>query len=89
MPNKRVTVKQRASVAKRAHNSCQYCRSQVDFATQSFSVEHIIPRSEGGKTELENLAFACQGCNGHKYTNRTYVKFRSIWICHSERSVAK
>ena len=35
---------------------------------QSFSVEHIVPRSRGGKTEFENLALACQGCNNHKYT---------------------
>lgn len=35
---------------------------------QSFSVEHIIPLSQGGKTALDNLALACQGCNSHKYT---------------------
>jgi len=40
----------------------------VTFATQSFSVEHILPVSRGGETSLENLALACPGCNGHKYT---------------------
>lgn len=25
-----------------------------------------MARSQGGATELENLAFACEGCNGHK-----------------------
>ena len=68
MPEKRVTAKQREKIAERAHGCCEYCRSQAEFATQSFSVEHIIPRSQGGKTEPDNLAFACQGCNGHKYT---------------------
>jgi hypothetical protein len=34
---------------------------------QPFSVEHIIPRQAGGETMLDNLALACQGCNGHKY----------------------
>lgn len=33
-------------------------------------MEHIIPRSQDGKTTLDNLALACQGCNGHKY-NKT------------------
>jgi len=33
-----------------------------------FSVEHIIPRVLGGQTELDNLALACQGCNGRKYS---------------------
>jgi hypothetical protein len=32
-------------------------------------VEHIIPLSKGGKNGLDNLAFACQGCNNRKYTN--------------------
>jgi len=68
MPDKRVTLRQREKVAERAYYCCEYCRSQVDFATQPFSVEHINPRSHGGTTELDNLAFACQGCNGHKYT---------------------
>jgi len=34
---------------------------------QPFSVEHIIPRQADGETTLDNLALACQGCNGHKY----------------------
>lgn len=37
---------------------------------QSFSTEHIIPVAKGGKTESENLALSCQGCNNHKY-NKT------------------
>ena len=64
----RVTAEQRQRTAKRAQGCCEYCRSQARFATQSFSVEHIIPRSHGGETTLENLALACQGCNNYKYT---------------------
>ena len=30
------------------------------------SVDHILPVCEGGGTELDNLALACQGCNGAK-----------------------
>jgi 5-methylcytosine-specific restriction endonuclease McrA len=30
--------------------------------------EHIIPKGLGGQTTLENLALACNGCNGAKYT---------------------
>jgi hypothetical protein len=32
----------------------------------TFHVEHIVPRSRAGRTELENLAWACPGCNLHK-----------------------
>jgi hypothetical protein len=44
--------------------------SQAAFAMQPFSVEHVIPRSRGGDTVVENLALSCQGCNNHKY-NKT------------------
>jgi len=57
----------REAVTARAGGSCEYCRSQARFATQAFSVEHIVPRSVGGTTTLDNLALACQGCNNHKY----------------------
>jgi hypothetical protein len=40
----------------------------MEFATQSFSVEHILPRARGGSADLENLALSCQGCNNHKFT---------------------
>jgi hypothetical protein len=38
------------------------------FATQTFSVEHIIPKVTEGGTDIENLALSCQGCNNHKYS---------------------
>lgn len=68
MPKIRVTAKQRQIVAERAQHCCEYCRCPARFATQSFSVEHIQPQSQSGKTTLDNLALACQGCNAHKYT---------------------
>jgi len=33
-------------------------------------VEHILPVSRGGTSDLDNLALSCSGCNGHKY-NKT------------------
>jgi hypothetical protein len=32
----------------------------------TFHLEHIIPRSLGGSSELGNLALACPSCNLHK-----------------------
>lgn len=64
---KRVTNRELAAIRERALGCCEYCASPADFATQSFSVEHIIPIIRGGQTILENLAYACPGCNGHKY----------------------
>lgn len=63
----RVSLELRKAVAEQAKGCCEYCRSQEKFSTQSFSTEHITPRSRGGGSVAGNLAFACQGCNAHKY----------------------
>lgn len=67
MSDERRVAELRETVVARAGGCCEYCLSQARFATQSFSIEHIIPRNRGGRTVLENLALACQGCNNHKY----------------------
>jgi hypothetical protein len=68
MTERRVTAEEKRNVVRRAGGCCEYCRSQQRFGTEPFSAEHIEPRSEGGKTVLENLALSCQGCNNHKFT---------------------
>lgn len=67
MAEEPVPASRKRRVAEQARGTCEYCRSQERFATQPFSVEHIRPRSRGGDDSEENLAFACQGCNNHKY----------------------
>jgi hypothetical protein len=67
MPEGRSEGGRAAQVRSRARACCEYCRSQERFATQSFSVEHILPVQAGGRDDLDNLALACQGCNNHKY----------------------
>jgi 5-methylcytosine-specific restriction endonuclease McrA len=62
----------RAEVEQRARGRCEYCQSQARYSTQTFALEHIVPRIAGGKTTLDNLALACQGCNNHKYS-KTYA----------------
>ena len=59
------------AVVGRADHLCEYCRTRDEFSVSSFCVEHIMPRSAGGSTKLENLAFACGGCNGHKSDKTT------------------
>jgi len=71
MPKKRVTATQKRAVIRRAQGCCEYCHSQARYATQSFSIEHIVPRDKGGATTLDNLALSCQGCNSHKYNKIT------------------
>jgi hypothetical protein len=61
----------RQLVTARAHGRCEYCQSPEAYATERFSVEHIQPRALEGPTVAENLALACQGCNGHKSAKTT------------------
>jgi len=41
---------------------CRYC-GQED---PPLSIDHIVPRCQGGGDELENLAVACRSCNSRK-----------------------
>lgn len=57
-------------VRARAEGRCEYCVSREDFCPDSFVVDHIVPSAKGGDDDLDNLAFACQGCNNRKYTHQ-------------------
>ncbi|MCP4659501.1 MAG: HNH endonuclease, partial [bacterium] len=56
MPRRYVTARDREYIIERAGGRCEYCRSPANFATQTFSIEHIAPVSCGGETALDNLA---------------------------------
>jgi hypothetical protein len=66
--SERVPESIRSIVATRAGGYCEYCYCSEQFATQSFTIEHIKPRQAGGETILENLAWSCFGCNSYKHT---------------------
>ena len=59
-------------VERRAAGRCEYCRMHQSLQGATFHVEHIIPRSRGGTSDIENLAWACPSCNLHK-SNRVEV----------------
>lgn len=41
--------------------SCQYCGSK-----QELTIDHVVPRSRGGKSNFENCVTACRPCNNSK-----------------------
>src|SRR6185369_16267697 len=43
---------------------CQYCG--VRGTPTDLSIDHILPRSRGGRTAPENLCVACKPCNSRK-----------------------
>ena len=58
MKPERVTPTQRQAVLARARGRCEYCHTPDGFVPGSFAVEHIVPRSRGGRTRLDNLALS-------------------------------
>jgi len=47
---------------------CSYCGK--NFVKSKLTIDHIIPRSKGGKTDWMNCVTCCKGCNNRK-RNRT------------------
>ena len=68
MSRRYITATEENQIIERANRLCEYCRYSMDYSAQPFVIDHIVPIAEGGTTTMENLAFACGGCNGHKYT---------------------
>ena|SRR5947208_175401 len=58
-----VAKKLAALVRHRAKSRCEYCHAPQRVIGQAYHIEHIVPRSKGGLTALENLALACSHCN--------------------------
>jgi hypothetical protein len=50
---------------------CAYCRTAESLTVVTFEFEHIVPRSAGGQTTLDNLCLACPTCNRHKAQRQT------------------
>jgi hypothetical protein len=55
-----------AQVAARANNRCEYCGMHQSLQGATFHLEHVVPESRGGNSEIENLAWCCPSCNLHK-----------------------
>jgi 5-methylcytosine-specific restriction endonuclease McrA len=60
VPYKRVNLS-RQNIFKRDSNQCVYCGTREDL-----TIDHVVPRSAGGKDNWYNLVTACQRCNSKK-----------------------
>jgi 5-methylcytosine-specific restriction endonuclease McrA len=59
------TVKfNRRNIFARDNNQCQYCGKK--YPTSELSLDHVVPRSRGGRSTWENIVCACVGCNVKK-----------------------
>jgi hypothetical protein len=53
-------------VFERDAGRCRYCRLAQLGHEATFHIDHIVPRSKGGATALENLALQCPNGSLHK-----------------------
>ncbi len=54
----------RRNIFARDHNTCQYCGKR--FGTSELSIDHVVPRSQGGPNAWDNVVCACVVCNVRK-----------------------
>lgn len=64
LPYQRIVLTRR-NIMKRDRHTCQYCGVKSDL-----TLDHVMPRSRGGRDSWENLVTACNRCNVKK-GNRT------------------
>jgi 5-methylcytosine-specific restriction endonuclease McrA len=63
LPGTAVTFSRR-NVAKRDHHTCQYCGAQPGW--EQVTIDHVVPRSQGGASSWTNCVAACVACNARK-----------------------
>jgi 5-methylcytosine-specific restriction endonuclease McrA len=58
----------RVNIYGRDRYACQFCGDKKSIAELTY--DHVVPRSQGGKTTWTNIVTACEDCN-RKKANRT------------------
>lgn len=58
----------RTNVYRRDGFACQYCGARPNPA--SLTLDHVVPRARGGRTDWTNIVTACSVCN-HRKADRT------------------
>ena len=60
LPKNKVKFNRR-NIFARDKNQCQYCGKK--FTTKELSLDHVLPRSQGGPSSWKNIVCACLKCN--------------------------
>ena len=63
LPHRNVPPTRSAIMLRDAH-TCQYCGEMP--GRQELTVDHVLPRSQGGAHSWQNLVTACKPCNQRK-----------------------
>jgi len=63
LPQQQVKLNRR-NIFARDRNVCQFCGKS--FSSSELSLDHVVPRSQGGESSWENLVCCCVRCNAKK-----------------------
>jgi hypothetical protein len=72
MRRKKIPKAIRRLVRERANGRCEYCQHPDKYDPSPFVCDHVTPFVIGAGNTLSELAWACAGCNNHKY-NKTHA----------------
>jgi hypothetical protein len=64
---------------------CAYCRSPLNLLAGSGQIDHIVPSSQGGSDQDENLCLCCAWCNlrkGDRIFARDPITMHRIRLFH-------
>jgi len=65
----------RRNIFKRDRYTCQYCGAQP--GPKELTIDHVLPKSRGGKSDWLNCVLACVTCNARK-ANKTPAEARLV-----------
>ncbi len=63
LPRQSVKLNRR-NIYARDNNTCQYCGKR--YSSSELSLDHVVPRSRGGRSTWVNLVCCCVRCNSKK-----------------------
>lgn len=64
-----VSRAKRAQVIERDGFRCVYCKAEL--TADVVTIDHVIPKTKGGGSQLSNLVVACRSCNSSKGNRRS------------------
>lgn len=82
LPQQRLNFSRR-TIFKRDGNKCQYCGKKPGLP--ELNIDHIVPRSKGGRTEWTNCILSCVECNRDKadiLPQEKVVKEGGKWVTY-------
>lgn len=69
----------RLNIFRRDAGTCQYCCKQ--FSRSELTIDHVVPRSQGGRSVWDNVVCCCIDCNrkkGGRTPSQARMKLKTI-----------